>query len=107
MPQRGGKRLAVICPAFVSDCLETLDEMGLRGRGERSGVSTERRRYPTILATRPEQVPGAISTSTTCGIDSHRVKREGSRTASTSFLEQFIEDVIGVVVPDFGQRSFG
>jgi len=22
----------VMCPAFVSDCLETLEEMGLRGR---------------------------------------------------------------------------
>ncbi|MGO8674443.1 MAG: ferrochelatase [Limisphaerales bacterium] len=32
MPGRGIKRLAVICPAFVSDCLETLEEMGLRGR---------------------------------------------------------------------------
>jgi len=32
MPQRGIKRLVVICPAFVSDCLETLEEMGLRGR---------------------------------------------------------------------------
>jgi ferrochelatase len=32
MPPRGIKRLLVICPAFVSDCLETLEEMGLRGR---------------------------------------------------------------------------
>ena len=28
----GVKRLLVICPAFVSDCLETLEEIGLRGR---------------------------------------------------------------------------
>jgi ferrochelatase len=28
----GIKRLLVICPAFVSDCLETLEEIGLRGR---------------------------------------------------------------------------
>jgi ferrochelatase len=32
MPQRGIQRLVVMCPAFVSDCLETLEEMGLRGR---------------------------------------------------------------------------
>ncbi|HTY89121.1 MAG TPA: ferrochelatase [Candidatus Acidoferrum sp.] len=32
LPQRGVKRLLVICPAFVSDCLETLEEIGLRGR---------------------------------------------------------------------------
>jgi ferrochelatase len=28
----GLKRLLVICPAFVSDCLETLEEIGMRGR---------------------------------------------------------------------------
>lgn len=32
LPQRGVKRLLVICPAFVSDCLETLEEIGVRGR---------------------------------------------------------------------------
>jgi ferrochelatase len=29
---RGIKNLLVICPAFVSDCLETLEEIGMRGR---------------------------------------------------------------------------
>ena len=28
----GIKKLLVICPAFVSDCLETLEEIGMRGR---------------------------------------------------------------------------
>jgi len=32
LPGRGIKKLAVICPAFVSDCLETLEENGIRGR---------------------------------------------------------------------------
>jgi len=32
LPGRGVKKLLVICPAFVSDCLETLEEIGLRGR---------------------------------------------------------------------------
>ncbi len=31
-PSRGIKRLVVISPAFVSDCLETLEELGIRGR---------------------------------------------------------------------------
>ena len=31
-PKRGVKRLLVICPAFVSDCLETIEEIGMRGR---------------------------------------------------------------------------
>jgi ferrochelatase len=32
LAQEGKKKLLVICPAFVSDCLETLEEIGLRGR---------------------------------------------------------------------------
>lgn len=29
---RGIKRIAVACPSFVSDCLETVEEIGMRGR---------------------------------------------------------------------------
>jgi ferrochelatase len=32
LARNGVKKLAVICPAFVTDCLETLEEMGIRGR---------------------------------------------------------------------------
>ena len=32
LARAGVRRLAVLCPAFVSDCLETLEEIGMRGR---------------------------------------------------------------------------
>jgi ferrochelatase len=32
LPKRGVKKILVICPAFVSDCLETIEEIGMRGR---------------------------------------------------------------------------
>lgn len=32
LARHGVRRLRVICPAFVSDCLETLEEIGMRGR---------------------------------------------------------------------------
>ena len=32
MPNEGIKKLLVICPAFVSDCLETLEEIAIRGK---------------------------------------------------------------------------
>ena len=32
LPAEGKKRLAVICPAFFCDCLETLEEIEIRGR---------------------------------------------------------------------------
>lgn len=31
---RGVRRLAVLCPAFVADCLETLEEIGIRARAD-------------------------------------------------------------------------
>ncbi|MDQ6763161.1 MAG: ferrochelatase, partial [Bacteroidota bacterium] len=32
MPAEGIKKLLIVCPAFVSDCLETLEEIKIRGR---------------------------------------------------------------------------
>ena len=32
LAESGVKRMLVICPAFVSDCLETLEEIAIRGR---------------------------------------------------------------------------
>jgi ferrochelatase len=32
LPAAGAKKLLIICPAFVSDCLETIEEIGMRGR---------------------------------------------------------------------------
>jgi ferrochelatase len=34
LPKRGIKTIAVFCPSFVADCLETLEEIGIRGREE-------------------------------------------------------------------------
>lgn len=32
LPQEGIKKIAVVCPAFVSDCLETLEEIAIQGK---------------------------------------------------------------------------
>lgn len=32
LPGEGIKNLLIICPAFVSDCLETLEEIAMRGK---------------------------------------------------------------------------
>lgn len=34
LAKTGAKRLAVLCPAFVADCLETLEEIGIRARDQ-------------------------------------------------------------------------
>ena len=32
LPQNGIKKIAVVCPSFVADCLETLEEIKIRGK---------------------------------------------------------------------------
>ena len=34
LPKEGVKKLLILCPAFVSDCLETLEEIQVRGKEE-------------------------------------------------------------------------
>ncbi len=34
LPKQGVKRLAVMCPSFAADCLETLEEIGLRAKSD-------------------------------------------------------------------------
>lgn len=34
LPKRGIRKVAVVCPSFVADCLETLEEVALRGRDQ-------------------------------------------------------------------------
>jgi ferrochelatase len=42
LPKQGVKNLLVICPAFVSDCLETIEEIGMRGRESFVGAGGEK-----------------------------------------------------------------
>ena len=49
LPNEGKKRILVICPAFVSDCLETIEEIGMRGCEEfMAGNGKEFTRIPCM-----------------------------------------------------------
>ena len=42
IPGEGIEKLAIVCPAFVSDCLETLEEINIEGKEDflsRGGIS--------------------------------------------------------------------
>lgn len=41
MAGEGARRIAVICPSFVADCLETLEEVALRGRDQHLAAGGE------------------------------------------------------------------
>jgi ferrochelatase len=52
LAREGAKRVAVICPAFVADCLETLEEIGIRARAQfRAAGGEELVLVPSLNAT--------------------------------------------------------
>lgn len=51
MPAEGARRIAVLCPSFVADCLETLEEIGLRATEDfRRAGGDELRLVPCVNA---------------------------------------------------------
>jgi len=55
---KGVKRLAVFCPAFVADCLETLEEIGIRAKEQFLGAGGEALTLVPSLNTHPSWVRG-------------------------------------------------
>jgi protoporphyrin/coproporphyrin ferrochelatase len=53
MPGEGIKKLLILCPAFVSDCLETLEEIAIRGRETFIGAGGESYTMIPCLNTHP------------------------------------------------------
>jgi ferrochelatase len=53
LPKEGIKNLLIICPAFVSDCLETLEEIADRGRKSFMGAGGESYQMIPCLNTHP------------------------------------------------------
>jgi ferrochelatase len=54
LPKKGIKKLAVICPAFVADCLETIEEIGMRAKEQwKSAGGEELTLVPSLNATAP------------------------------------------------------
>ncbi|HTL34768.1 MAG TPA: ferrochelatase [Kofleriaceae bacterium] len=52
LPKKGVKRLAVMCPAFVADCLETLEEIGIRAKEQfKAAGGEELTLVPSLNAT--------------------------------------------------------
>ena len=56
MPGRGIRRLAVMCPAFVADNLETLEEIGIEGREIFEEAGGTRYTLSPCLNARPDWV---------------------------------------------------
>ncbi|HEX8824297.1 MAG TPA: ferrochelatase, partial [Archangium sp.] len=57
---RGVKRLAVMCPAFVADCLETVEEVAIRGRDQFLASGGEAFTLVPSLNAHPAWVDGVV-----------------------------------------------
>jgi ferrochelatase len=57
---RGVKRIAVFCPAFVADCLETLEEIGIRARAQWRGLGGEELTLVPSLNAHPRWVDAVV-----------------------------------------------
>jgi protoporphyrin/coproporphyrin ferrochelatase len=55
---RGVSRIAVICPSFVADCLETLEEIGVRAREQWKALGGESLALAPCLNAHPRWVDG-------------------------------------------------
>jgi len=55
----GVRRLAVMCPSFVADCLETLEEVGIRARDTWRGLGGQELRLLPCVNAHPEWVRAA------------------------------------------------
>jgi ferrochelatase len=56
LPSRGIQRIAVVCPAFVADCLETLEEIDMRGRDSFIGAGGTSFTYVPCLNDDPQWI---------------------------------------------------
>lgn len=60
-PKQGKKRLAVFCPAFVADCLETLEEIGMAAKEQFEGDSDRKLELVPSLNAEPAWVDAVVS----------------------------------------------
>lgn len=56
LPAQGKKKILVVCPAFVSDCLETLEEISMEGKHEFMAAGGTSFTYIPCLNTRADWV---------------------------------------------------
>jgi protoporphyrin/coproporphyrin ferrochelatase len=85
LPKQGVTRIAILCPAFVSDCLETLEEVALRGResfleagGTSYAVIPCMNDHPVWVAALAQMLREAWSVSSFVEIDSLSKHKHGA-----------------------------
>jgi len=61
LPKRGVRRLAVLCPSFVADCLETVEEIGIRGRAQWKAAGGDELQLVPCVNAEPDWIDAVAS----------------------------------------------
>ncbi len=76
---RGIKRLAVLCPSFVADCLETLEEIGIRARSQWLALGGESLALVPCVNASPSWVRAAAALVSASGSLGSELSQAGGR----------------------------
>ncbi len=83
LAERGVRRVAVFCPAFVADCLETLEEIGIRAAEDFKAAGGEELRLVPSLNTHPAWVEALARMIARCHDERGAVPRAGGERRAT------------------------
>jgi protoporphyrin/coproporphyrin ferrochelatase len=82
----GARRLVICCPAFVADCLETLEEIGIRAREQFVAAGGEELTLVPSLNSTPAWVDAVVALSQRCG------QPDRPRDQATDQAEERVEE---------------
>ncbi len=74
LAKKGVRRLAVICPSFTADCLETLEEIGIRGRNTFLAAGGEELTLVPCLNDHPAWAEEVVKMTALAGVSTARAQ---------------------------------
>jgi len=83
LPGRGLKRIAILSPSFVADCLETVEEIGIRGREDFKQAGGEELTLVPCLNSDPAWITAAANLITSSQSEQLRAKAAGANEHAT------------------------
>ena len=83
LPGRGLKRIAILSPSFVADCLETVEEIGIRGRQDFKEAGGEELTLVPCLNSDPAWITAAANLITNSQSEQLRAKAAGANEHAT------------------------
>ncbi len=106
LAQNGIKSLAILSPAFVADCLETLEELGIRGKESFLEAGGEKFKMIPSLNTNPKWVETVIELATTNNPSIARSEAPNQSMPGTEQRISHCEEQSDAAIPSPIDRGF-